>query len=228
MDNTMELTMFERLLQLPLFQGMSTQEVTDIMAHVRLDFAKYQAGDECVMQGDACRRLIYIISGQMTSEYREASGRFTLTEELPNLKVIEPYNMFGMYQKFSRTYSFRSEGSTLSIDKPVLLQQLMVNNIVKLNLLNITSNRYQQTLKLLCEAPDGNVREKIIRFLLAHSTQPKGRKELRIKMTDLADIIHETRINVSIVLNDLEKKGLLTLQRGGFIVKELQDLKKTT
>lgn len=224
----MELTMFERLLQLPLFQGMGTQEVTDIMEHVRLDFVKYHPGDECVFQGDACRRLIYIISGQVASEYRDADGRFTFMEDLPNLKVIEPYNMFGMYQKFSRTYSFTSEGITLAIDKSVLLQQLLVNNIVKLNLLNLVCNRYQQTLRLLCDVPDGDAREKIIRFLLAHSTSPKGRKMVRIKMTDLANIIHETRLNVSSVLNDLEESGLLTLQRGGFIVEDLQELYRRT
>ena len=46
----MELTMFERLLQLPLFQGMTTQEVSDVISHVRLDFANYHRGDEIVMQ----------------------------------------------------------------------------------------------------------------------------------------------------------------------------------
>ena len=52
----MEFTMFERLLQLPLFQGMTTQEVSDVMSHVRLDFANYHRGDEIVMQGESCRK----------------------------------------------------------------------------------------------------------------------------------------------------------------------------
>ena len=45
----MELTMFERLLQLPLFQGMTVQEVSDVMSHVRLDFANYHQGDYIVI-----------------------------------------------------------------------------------------------------------------------------------------------------------------------------------
>ena len=56
--------MFERLLQLPLFQGMTTQEVSDVISHVRLDFANYHRGDEIVMQGESCRKLIYIIRGR--------------------------------------------------------------------------------------------------------------------------------------------------------------------
>jgi len=222
----MELTMFERLLQLPLFQGMSTQEVSDVMSHVRLDFVNYHRGDEIVMQGESCKKLIYIISGEVMAEYRNANQPFTLTEPLPDLKVLEPYNLFGMYQTYSRTYTFATEGSTLSIDKHVMLNQLMTSNIVKINLMNIACNKYQQTQRLLCNYPDDSVRHKIIKFILSHAIVPKGRKEMQIKMTDLADIIHETRLNVSIVLNELQEQGLITLQRGGFIIHDLQTLSR--
>ena len=129
----MELTMFERLLQLPLFQGLTTREISDVMAHVRLNFVNYQPGDELIAQGDACRELIYILSGEITAEYRDTEGRFSFTEYLPNLKVIEPYNLFGMYQRVSRTYTFATEGVTLSIEKPVLLRHLLTNDIIKIN-----------------------------------------------------------------------------------------------
>lgn len=218
--------MFERLLQLPLFQGLSTHELSEVMAHVRLDFAQYHRGDEVVMQGEACRQLIYIISGDIAAEYRDKDGRFTLTEHLHDVKVIEPYNLFGMYQRYSRSYLFDTDGSTLSIDRSVVVQNLMNNHIIKINLLNIACNKYQQTQRLLCEFPDDTVRNKLIKFLLAHSTVNKGKKELRIKMTELADIIHETRLNVSIALNHLQQQGLLTLQRGGFTVENLQELVK--
>lgn len=218
--------MFERLLQLPLFQGMSTQEVSDVMSHVRLDFVNYHQGDEIVMQGEGCRKLIYIISGAVMAEHRNADLHFTLTEHLPDLKVIEPYNLFGMYQTYSHTYTFVTEGSTLSIDKHVVLSQLMTNNIVKINMMNIACNKYQQTQRLLCHYPDDSVRHKIVKFILSHSIVPKGRKDVQIKMTDLADIIHETRLNVSIILNEMQEQGLITKQRGGFIIHDLQTLSR--
>ena len=222
----MELTMFERLLQLPLFQGMTVQEVSDVMSHVRLDFANYHQGDEIVMQGESCKKLIYIISGEVMAEYRNTNLQFILTESLPDLKVIEPYNLFGMYQTYSRTYTFATDGSTLAIDKHVMLNQLMTSNIVKINLMNIACNKYQQTLRLLCNFPDDSVRHKIIKFVLSHSIVPKGRKDVQIKMTDLANIIHETRLNVSIALNEMEEQGLITMQRGSFIIHDLQTLSR--
>ena len=222
----MELTMFERLLQLPLFQGMTTQEVSDVMSHVRLDFVNYHRGDEIVMQGESCKKLIYIISGEVMAEHKNADQQFTLTEQLPDLKVLEPYNLFGMYQTYSRTYTFTTEGSTLAIDKQVMLNQLLTNTIAKINLMNIVCNKYQQTQQLLCNYPDDSVRHKIVKFVLTHSISPKGQKNIQIKMTDLANIIHETRLNVSIVLNEMQEQGLITMQRGCFIINDLQTLSR--
>lgn len=218
--------MFERLLQLPLFQGLTTQEVSDVMAHVRLDFANYHRGDEIVMQGESCKKLIYIINGEVLAEHCNDNLQFTLTEHLPNLKVIEPYNLFGMYQTFSRTYSFATDGSTLAIDKRVMLNQLMTNNIVKINLMNIVCNQYQRTLRLLCQYPDDSVWHKIVKFVLSHSVVCKGKKDIHIKMTDLANIIHETRLNVSITLNKMQEQGLITMQRGSFTINNLQEISK--
>lgn len=222
----MELTMFERMLQLPLLQGLTAQEMSEVMSHVRLDFVNYQSGDEIVMQDAPCRNLIYIISGELMAEYRDPQYRFTLTEYLPQVKVLEPYNMFGMYQKYSRTYQFKDDGITLNIDKQVVLKRLMANTIVKINLMNITCNRYQQTLRILCDTPENTVKDKIVKFLLSYSSVPKGAKELKIKMVNLADILHETRLKVSQTLNDMEREGMLTLQRGYIAIPEIQDLYK--
>ena len=43
---------------------------------------------------------------------------------------------------------------------------------------------------------------------------------------DLANIIHETRLNVSIVLNEMKEQQLITMQRGGFTINDLQTLSR--
>ncbi len=205
--------MFERLLQLPLFQGMTKKEIADVIEHVRLDFVKYETGEEIVMQDDPCKSLIYIIN-----------GKFSLTEDIPNIGVIEPYNMFGMMPRYSRTYIFKTAGTTLAIDKQMLLNHLMSSSIVRINMMNITCNRYHQVLKLMNDFPDNTVGEKITKFVLSYSSVPKGGKELHMKMTDLADIVHETRLNVSKALNAMQDAGLLELQRNKFTIFDIAKL----
>ena len=148
------LQIYDQLLQFPLFQGMTTQEVSDVMSHVRLDFVNYHRGDEIVMQGESCKKLIYIISGEVMAEHKNADQQFTLTEPLPDLKVLEPYNLFGMYQTYSRTYTFTTEGSTLAIDKQVMLNQLLTNTIAKINLMNIVCNEELLDALMAAETPE--------------------------------------------------------------------------
>lgn len=217
--------MFERLLTLPLFQGMSLKELTDALIHVRLDFVNYQQGDEVAVQGDKCDRLIYIINGKINTYFRDDEGRFSVAEMAPRCDVIEPYNMFGMYQKFSRDYTFATEGVTFEIEKQAVLTHLMKHHLVKLNLLNIVCNKYQQTQRLLCCHKDITINDKIIRFFNSYTTTPRGEKAVTIKMTDLANLINETRLNVSIELNKMQDKGLLKLQRGVISIPALEDLK---
>lgn len=224
----MELTMFERLLQLPLFQGLTIRELSDVMAHVRLNFVNYHAGDEIVMQGEACRSLIYIISGDVCSEYRDTEHHLMLKEKLPQIGVLEPYNLFGMYQRYSRTYAFHTDGITLSIDKQMLLQRLMANDIVKINLLNIVCNRYQQVSHLLRNHPEKTIKDKIVKFILAHSSVAKGYKEMQIKMVDLAHQINETRLNVSQTLNEMQRQGTATLSRGRIIIDDIDVFRAPT
>ena len=220
----MELTMFERLLQLPLFQGMTKKEIADVIEHVRLDFVKYEAGEEIVMQDDPCKSLIYIINGEMSTDYIDVKHKFSLTEDIPNIGVIEPYNMFGMMPRYSRTYIFKTAGTTLAIDKQMLLNHLMSSSIVRINMMNITCNRYHQVLKLMNDFPGNTVGEKITKFVLSYSSVPKGGKELHMKMTDLADIVHETRLNVSKALNAMQDAGLLELQRNKFTIFDIAKL----
>ena len=218
----MELTMFERLLQLPLFQGLTYQELSDVLAHVRLNFVKHHAGDDIVTQDEPCKNLIYIISGDITTEYTSAPHNLTLKETLHPIGLIEPYNLFGMYQRYSRTYTFATEGITLPIPKQVVLQRLMASTIVKINLLNIVCNRYQQTSHLLRNHPEQTISDKIHKFILAHSSIPRGYKEIHIKMTDLASHIHETRLNVSQTLNEMQKQGIVSLRRGCIVVPDIK------
>lgn len=222
----METSMFERLLQLPLFQGMTKKEIYEVISRVKLDFTNYQAGDEIVLQGDPCKSLVYIISGQMSAEYRDPHSRFILTEKINNVGLIEAYNMFGMTPRYSRTYIFDTNGVTLKIDKAMLLNQLMINYIAKINMLNTTCNQYHQTLKLLRDFPEDTVQDKITKFILSFSSTTRGEKELRIKMTDLADIVHETRLNVSKALNQMQEDNLISLQRNFINIPDIEKLYK--
>ena len=52
-------TMFDTLLQLPLFQGLAQEDFTNILGKVKLSFTKHKAGEVIVKAGDTCSQLIF-------------------------------------------------------------------------------------------------------------------------------------------------------------------------
>ena len=58
-------TMFDTLLQLPLFQGLAQEDFTNILGKVKLSFTKHKAGEVIVKAGDTCSQLIFVLKGEI-------------------------------------------------------------------------------------------------------------------------------------------------------------------
>ena len=66
--------------------------------------------------------------------------------------------------------------------------------------------------------------ERIIRFFTDHVVYPAGPKEVHILMTQLARQVFDTRLNVSRVLNALQERELVRLQRAVIVIPSLEQL----
>ncbi len=220
----MEFTMFEKLQQLPLFQGLSINELSYLLERVKLNFNQHTAGTVIASQNDKCNKLIYILNGKVCAEHQHENHRFIITEYLDPPHVIEPYNMFGMLQRYDYTYRFITDGSTFSIDKRVFCDILMDMNIIKTNMLNMICYKLQLATKELRTKEAYNTEEKIKKFIKANVLRTSGKKIIMVKMEDFATILNESRLGVSKVLNTMEDKGLIILKRREIHIPEMKHL----
>lgn len=225
----MELTMFERIQLLPLFQGLSISQLQQIFEHIKLDFCQNRERETLVLRGDRHDQLIYILSGRYSAEYVASDGRYRFLEMLDAPALLEPEGIFGYNQDYVRTYKFVTGGSTFLIDKNVFKNYLINYNVVRTNMLNLLCTRIQKEQQRTWELDNnGSIEKKIIRFFCLHSTVPTGEKVVKIKMEDLADILGESRTNVSKGLNNLQNRQLLQLRRMGIIMKSLEKATAST
>ena len=63
-----------------------------------------------------------------------------------------------------------------------------------------------------------------MRFFLDHCVYPAGPKQFRILMTQLAQEVGDSRLDVSNVLNAMQADGLLQLHRGRIEIPSLERL----
>lgn len=217
----MKTTMYDRLLQLPLFQGLCKTDFTNILEKVKLHFHKYDKGTYLTRQGETCSQLIFILNGQVVTEAENESHLYILNETLESPNVIEPYSLFGMHTYYTASYKAASDVDALLIDKRYILTQLTNYEIFNLNYLNMISNRAQTAHSKLWNGNARNIQEKIVNFILSRCNTPTGVKTLSIRMEDLAYLIDEARINVSRTLNEWQEDGLIRLNRKKIIIHDL-------
>lgn len=221
----MDFTMFERLQQLPLFQGLTIKELSEIIEWMKLDFNQVAEGTRIVSQGDKCNSLIYIISGIVCSTLSAHDNKIVLTETHDTPFVLEPYNLYGMNQNYECSYSMHTNGSTLVIKKNIVNLLMMKYQIIRTNMLNITCSRLQRVVNENRDFITQSIREKIFRVVCALSSTKKSPKHIKVKMEDLADMIGETRLNVSKELNSMKNEGIAKIKRGEIIIENINDLK---
>ena len=217
-------SMFDTLLQLPLFQGLAQEDFTNILAKVKLHFTKHKKGEILVQAGTPCTRLIFILKGRISATTPATDGSFLFTEQYEAPCLIEPHSLFGMHTTFASTYTTVGETHTVCISKVFVMNELTKYEIFRLNYANIICNRAQTLQRKLWDINHGDLYDRIIGFIASRAERPTGRKSLKIKMEDLAHIVNDTRLNVSRVLNALQSKELLELRRGEIIVPQLEEL----
>ena len=86
----MEITMYDTLLQLPLFQGLCKNDFTSILGKVKLHFRKYNADEIIVEQGEPCTELIFLLNGEISSQIVDEQKSYSLHEHLEVLLYWNP------------------------------------------------------------------------------------------------------------------------------------------
>mgnify|MGYP002853072460 FL=1 len=217
--------MTEKMQMLPLLQGLTLQEFNQLIINLKLDFNQYGEGSTIVGQGERCNSLIYIISGSFEAEYHDDKRALILSETISTTPhLIEPYNMFGVKRTYERTYTSMDDVSTFSISREFFINKMLSIPILRSNYINYLCNNLRKSKESERFNHPANIEQKMITALRSFCLFDNGEKNVRMTMNDLADMIDETRLNVSGVLNKWKKDKQIELRRYGFTIKNLETL----
>ena len=218
-------SMTEKMQMLPLLQGLTMQEFNQLIINLKLDFHQYGEGSTIVGQGERCTSLIYIINGQFEAEYHDDQRPLIVSEtsrETPHL--IEPYNLFGVKRTYERTYTCIGNVATFSIARDFFINKMMSIPILRSNYTNYLCNNLRKSKETSRFNHPTDISQKMIAAIQSFCLFKGGEKNVRMTMNDFADMIDETRLNVSGVLNRWEQEGFITLRRYGFTIKDIEAL----
>lgn len=213
-------TMFDTLLQLPLFQGLTLDDLTSILEKARMHFERHAAGDVIEQAGEPCNHLTFILRGEVEVKTVAPDAVYAVTESFKAPYLVEPQSLFGLYTGYIGTCSAVGEVATVRLDKQAAAKELFNYEICRLNYQNMLCSRVQNLHRRLWTSIPTDLEARIVQFILVHVERPAGPKSLKIKMEDLAQIMNDTRSNVSRILNRLQEEGKVVLRRGEVMVPE--------
>jgi len=214
--------MQEQLSSLPLFQGMSRDDLADVAKWAHLDTRLLKPARTIVRVGDICRSLIFVAEGRFQVTTSAMGHTYQITETRHAPEVIEPERVFGLTQQYSRTYTALTPTRIIELEKPDMLALIEKYLVFRLNLLALISTKAQKLHRNLWTPAPQTLDENILHFVAKHCDIPAGSIEVKTKMTLLAHELGVSRLDVSNALHRLSDAGLIVLQRGIITIPDLQ------
>ena len=110
------LRLYDKLLELPLFIGISTDELSDIVGQTKFGFHKLVADKPLVSMDDKCTQLFFLMNGTLRVISHADNHRYRIEEELSAPAVIQPEHFFGLTQRYTKVFIAQTDCSLLSLD----------------------------------------------------------------------------------------------------------------
>lgn len=218
------LNMYATLLHLPLFQGMSRSDLTDVVGQTRFDFTNAGPGTLIAAESHPAHDIVFLLKGTMTASASADDHSYRLTEELDAPWMIQPESLYGLTQSYSRTFTSTGQCQLLRLSKDEVTRLSNQYDIFRINLLNILTTRIQKQDRRLWHVLPTTPRGKLSRFLADRCLHPSGHKVLEVKMTTLGHLLGESRLNISHTLSLLAGEQLLSYSRGRIDIPQLERL----
>lgn len=213
---------YDTLLALPLFLGMSRNNLRDAAGITKFDFLKLKDDEAIVKEGEPCKHLFFLLKGSIDVITEADDHGYRVEEDITAPEIFQLDRIFGLHPRYTHTYLARHGSKIMRLEKQDLLTLVETFGIFRINLLNLISAQNQKMSRHLLRVPPKTLEERIIRFFETHCIRPAGEKVFHIKMNRLADELNDSRLDISRALNNLKKRGLLQLGRGKIMIPALE------
>lgn len=138
------LTMYEKLMTLPIFHGVGTEQLSNLLEKIPLEFKRYEAGELLAAYNEECDRIKCVMSGEVMTVYTLAGGKMQLYGRYGAGKVIGLDRLYGMTNLYGHAVQAITSCSTFELTKNQYIGLIKKNNVCLINFLNYLSYKSQK------------------------------------------------------------------------------------
>lgn len=202
-------SMYQQLMQLPLFQGVSTDVITALVEKLPFHFLKFRNGEQIFAAGDQCSHIRFIVSGRVRLETPCDHLRVSLLQTLETPHVLAAEYLFG--RETTYPYSAFADGpcGILQLRKSDYIKMLAFDKVFLFNILNYLSSGSQRNTASILAIKDGSVVERLAMIVDALTVTGATDVAVRFKQKDLCVLLGTQRTTLIASLDKLADEDIV-------------------
>ncbi len=203
----------ESISKCPVFRGIPEKEIQNLLKKIHFQIKNFAKDDVLIVAGDPVVNLYIIISGSVKGEMIDYSGKTVKIEDIEAPKPLASAFLFGKENKYPVTVTANNAVEILSIPVAEFLKLLQYSPQILKNYLNSISTRTQFLSQKLHFLSFKTIKEKVAHLLLQKAGDKFHSVELKETQQQLADLFAVTRPALARVLGEMQKEGLIRMER---------------
>ncbi len=211
-------------MQLPLFQGVSTEKITALVEKLPFHFLKFRNGEQVFAAGDPCTHIKFIVSGQVRLETPFPKLRITMHQTVSNPHVLAAEYLFGRDTAYPYTAISDGACGILQLRKSDYIKMITSDKVFLFNILNYLSSGSQRSLQMPLTVKDGSVAERLAMIVDNLSISGATNIGFRYKQKDLCTLLGTQRTTLVSMLDRLSDQGIVDYDSNELKILDLQGL----
>ena len=212
-------SMFDTLKTLPLFKGVSDDQMSEVVGKTRFHFFKYLPDTEFIREGDPCTAFNFILDGAVKISVFNSDKRFKVTQVLRAPDVIFPDFMFGRYTDCPGNVTSVETTKILQVSKSDYLNILSQDSVFLINYLNMLSLNGQKSFGGVLALTTGSIEERIAFWVVALTQSSATDITIECRQRDLYSVFGVQRTSFIAALESMKTRGLIDFMPDRIIIK---------
>lgn len=196
-------SMYQQLMQLPLFQGVSSDRITALVEKLPFHFLKFRNGEQIFAAGDQCTHVRFIVSGQVRLETQFDNLRVSLLQTLTTPHVLAAEYLFGRETSYPYTAVADGPCGILQLRKSDYVTMLGSDKVFLFNILNYLSSGSQRNCSSFVAIKENSVMDRLAMLMDTLVITGATDVVLRFKQKDLCYLLGTQRTTLISSLDKL-------------------------
>ena len=196
-------SMYELLMGLPLFQGVSHARISELIEKIKFHFLKYLENEQLIEKGDSCKQLKFLISGSVVLGAEYLFGRST----------VYPYNV-----------SASPSAGIMQIEKADYLKILKTDTVFLFNMLNYLSRNSQTPMEAVLSLTSGSIAERFAFWIISLTHKDATDIVINCKQKDMYTMLGVQRSSFINTLTELQSDGIIDFTSTEIFIKDRERL----